>query len=579
MRLDSRLKLEAKRRGAAAAAKEASIIIAARVRRQPDCVVRLRLLGDTLVIATVPALHSSAASLTGGGGYGALETHVAPLIARVKGIRRRLAATHKAPGGDAHGQPAVAAAPLHRRLASFDPHLLREKLDALREMQTALREVNELGLATFRPLSQLVLERVSAVRGRGLHVLVDNPLGLTELSLLQDQQAAQRVAYDKLHGLVERARRIGRGETESDGDAMEKRIVPVPDKGCLRAANWQVGERRRLAAIRANGVLKTEASAKEALDQKARHARTEAREALEATRRTLRRFSATNSRAHGLTPTRTTPARTSAAGRAPPPAPTPPAPTPPPPPSCETRSSSPAPPPTDGRPEGEDKTTFGAPTSVAIEGPSSPCSATAHGSLGDGHTSSTEVPAGCMPAGSMPATHMPGGSMPLERLPPESPLSRASLIRFAQETPPKPTMRLRRLSERFPEMSAGNDEALAPAIAPAVARGNGSRVCAAARAQRAMALAGDDSSRLCARPSTANDSAEGGERPLGRRREAAAGKHAEATVGTGMPSDTVGDGGRSKAGDHSPVQSPSQHTRAPDPPTRPVSFGDGAALV
>jgi hypothetical protein len=238
-----------------------------------------------------------------------LDGLTAPLIRRIKGIRRQLESF----------RPKTPSATASRSRAQHTQGL-REALEEMLLLQRQLRQVDELGLSTFKPLSKLVLARAAAAKGRSLELLADDPLSLP-------MARAPRQAFHQLNELLVRARRAADGDEEMEGvgqgaaaaSAAVAQPMPAaltlvvsPHSGKLRPRpssalvsigwRWQDAKQRWLAAERAGGVVRDAQHTKLLAEQEAKRERAAAIHALEEAQRALHELAAKGrSRAQGTT--------------------------------------------------------------------------------------------------------------------------------------------------------------------------------------------------------------------------------------------------------------------------------------
>ena len=322
LELDQRLVKDSKRCGRAAAVREAALILTARTRKGIDAaLLRFRLLSARrATLSHLRFLMDERAGLVDEAVL-LLKDMMAPLVARVRGLRRRIAVDRLRP-----------ESAQHRRTGAH--HALRTDLEELRALENQLRRIDGLGLFALRP--GVVSSRVRAVGGRGLNLLADEPLSLAA------SLHPPRSRFSELQALVMTARQVGSddeaanapssaaapsgsgaslrggliGATEGNvlSAAVSAASMPPdsprvlfasPSSGQLRvqpsaasragkggAPDWREGERRRQAAIRANGQVKDARSAKLQLDEQARNERTSAKAELEGTQAALARLRA-----------------------------------------------------------------------------------------------------------------------------------------------------------------------------------------------------------------------------------------------------------------------------------------------
>jgi hypothetical protein len=238
-----------------------------------------------------------------------LDGLTAPLIRRIKGIRRQLESF----------RPKTPSATASRSRAQHTQGL-REALEEMLLLQRQLRQVDELGLSTFKPLSKLVLARAAAAKGRSLELLADDPLSLP-------MARAPRQAFHQLNELLVRARRAADGDEEMEGvgqgaaaaSAAVAQPMPTaltlvvsPHSGKLRPRpssalvsigwRWQDAKQRWQAAERAGGVVRDAQHTKLLAEQEAKRERAAAIHALEEAQRALHELAAKGrSRAQGTT--------------------------------------------------------------------------------------------------------------------------------------------------------------------------------------------------------------------------------------------------------------------------------------
>ena len=295
VRLDARLVDDAKCRGKLAASKEAALILAVGLRRGAgNAKLRFQLLAMRCAMVQHLRFIMTERGKLLDEAIALLDGLTTPLIRRIKGIRRQLESF----------RPKTSSATASRSRAQH-PQGLREALEEMLLLQRQLRQVDELGLSTFKPLSKLVLARAAAAKGRSLEILADDPLSLP-------MARAPRQAFHQLNDLLVRARRAAEGDEETEGvgqgaaDASAAVAQPMPTaltlvvsphSGKLRPRpssalvsigwRWQDAKQRWLAAERAGGVVRDAQHTKLLAEQEAKRERAAAIHALEEAQRAL----------------------------------------------------------------------------------------------------------------------------------------------------------------------------------------------------------------------------------------------------------------------------------------------------
>ena len=310
VRLDARLVDDAKCRGKRAASKEAALILAVGLRRGAgNSKLRFQLLAMRCAMVQHLRFIMTERGKLLDEAIALLDGLTAPLIRRIKGIRRQLESF----------RPKTPSATASRSRAQHTQGL-REALEEMLLLQRQLRQVDELGLSTFKPLSKLVLARAAAAKGRSLELLADDPLSLP-------MARAPRQAFHQLNELLVRARRAADGDEEMEGvgqgaaaaSAAVAQPMPTaltlvvsPHSGKLRPRpssalvsigwRWQDAKQRWLAAERAGGVVRDAQHTKLLAEQEAKRERAAAIHALEEAQRALHELAAKGrSRAQGTT--------------------------------------------------------------------------------------------------------------------------------------------------------------------------------------------------------------------------------------------------------------------------------------
>jgi hypothetical protein len=295
VRLDARLVDDAKFRGKRAASKEAALILAVGFRRGAgNAKLRFQLLAMRCAMVQHLRFIMTERGKLLDEAIALLDGLTAPLIRRIKGIRRQLESfRHKTSSATAS------------RSRAQHTQGLREALEEMLLLQRQLRQVDELGLSTFKPLSKLVLARAAAAKGRSLELLADDPLSLP-------MARAPRQAFHQLNELLVRARRAADGDEETEGvgqgaaDASAAVAQPMPtaltlvvspQSGKLRPRpssalvsigwRWQDAKQRWQAAERAGGVVRDAQHTKLLAEQEAKRERAAAMQALEEAQRAL----------------------------------------------------------------------------------------------------------------------------------------------------------------------------------------------------------------------------------------------------------------------------------------------------
>ena len=295
VRLDARLVDDAKCRGKRAASKEAALILAVGLRRGAgNSKLRFQLLAMRCAMVQHLRFIMTERGKLLDEAIALLDGLTAPLIRRIKGIRRQLESF----------RPKTSSATASRSRAQHTQGL-REALEEMLLLQRQLRQVDELGLSTFKPLSKLVLARAAAAKGRSLELLADDPLSLP-------MARAPRQAFHQLNELLVRARRAADGDEETEGvgqgaaaaSAAVAQPMPTaltlvvsPHSGKLRPRpssalvsigwRWQDAKQRWLAAERAGGVVRDAQHTKLLAEQEAKRERAAAMQALEEAQRAL----------------------------------------------------------------------------------------------------------------------------------------------------------------------------------------------------------------------------------------------------------------------------------------------------
>ena len=311
VRLDARLVDDAKCRGKLAASKEAALILAVGLRRGAgNAKLRFQLLAMRCAMVQHLRFIMTERGKLLDEAIALLDGLTTPLIRRIKGIRRQLESF----------RPKTSSATASRSRAQH-PQGLREALEEMLLLQRQLRQVDELGLSTFKPLSKLVLARAAAAKGRSLEILADDPLSLP-------MARAPRQAFHQLNELLVRARRAAEGDEETEGvgqgaaaaSAAVAQPMPTaltlvvsPQSGKLRPRpsqcalvsigwRWQDAKQRWQAAERAGGVVRDAQHAKLLAEQEAKRERAAAMDALEEAQRALHELAGrTNGRTNGRT--------------------------------------------------------------------------------------------------------------------------------------------------------------------------------------------------------------------------------------------------------------------------------------
>ena len=310
VRLDARLVDDAKCRGKRAASKEAALILAVGLRRGAgNSKLRFQLLAMRCAMVQHLRFIMTERGKLLDEAIALLDGLTAPLIRRIKGIRRQLESF----------RPKTPSATASRSRAQHTQGL-REALEEMLLLQRQLRQVDELGLSTFKPLSKLVLARAAAAKGRSLELLADDPLSLP-------MARAPRQAFHQLNELLVRARRAADGDEEMEGvgqgaaaaSAAVAQPMPAaltlvvsPHSGKLRPRpssalvsigwRWQDAKQRWQAAERAGGVVRDAQHTKLLAEQEAKRERAAAIHALEEAQRALHELAAKGrSRAQGTT--------------------------------------------------------------------------------------------------------------------------------------------------------------------------------------------------------------------------------------------------------------------------------------
>ena len=232
--LDGRLLHEARRLARAHAEKDAALVLTTRLNRKKlfDAMrVRQRIVGSrTALLHTLDEINRQRAELRDEALH-TLEDHAIRTMKRYRELRRKLAAARSKNGEMAKNGDMVQGTRCAKQSMVFQ--IIRSDQSELLECERKLRSLEDVALSTFRQPS-------AALCGHGL------------AALNQSLFATPQLAVTRLQAIAKAAALAAKGEIDSVaiGGAPSSDKAPVRD-----LATWEVGERRRLAAIRAQGIV------------------------------------------------------------------------------------------------------------------------------------------------------------------------------------------------------------------------------------------------------------------------------------------------------------------------------------
>ena len=239
--LDGQLLREARRRARACAEREAALILTTKFSRRTsyDAVrVRQRIVSSrTSLLKMLDCIDGQRAILREEA-ISVLEGHMGPMMKRIRTLRQRLQANRSKAEDLSKSAGSQAGKGLRNVKTHHIAALVRNDQNELLLAENKLRELEGITLTTFKQPSAILC-------GSGL------------VSLDQSLFAAPKLAVSRLQAIARAAERAAKGDFDGVAWNVALSKGQGSDDGATNngrawtTAQWQVGERRRLAAIRA----------------------------------------------------------------------------------------------------------------------------------------------------------------------------------------------------------------------------------------------------------------------------------------------------------------------------------------